>query len=247
MVHFHGGPITPISAAITTWQRRHACISFAYPEQMALACEVAQSVMADCGAFTKWKQGAGCVDVAEYLVWIERWRFHPAFDFCLIPDVIDGDEEENSKLVEQWPLENHISVPVWHLHESLDRLGWLVDEWPRVAFGSSGEFAQIGTKRWWGRMAEAMTVACDSEGRPKTKLHGLRMLNPTIFSQFPFSSCDSTNVARNMGLDSKWTGPYQAMSDATRALILMERIELHATAARWSGTLATQMNFELVG
>lgn len=247
MIHYHGGPISPVSAAITTWQRRHACISFANPGQMALALEVAQSVIADNGAFPIWRSGAGRIDVVAYLEWIETWRYHPAFDWCLIPDVIDGTEEENTALVESWPLDSSMSVPVWHLHESLDRLGWLCDEWPRVAFGSSGDYADIGTERWWHRMSEAMNVACDSEGRPKTKLHGLRMLNPTVFSQFPFSSCDSTNVARNMGLDNKWEGPYQALTPATRALVLLERIELHASAAKWTGTLGTQMNFELVG
>lgn len=80
-----------------------------------------------------------------------------------------------------------------------------------------------------------MRVVTDDAGRPITKLHGLRMLDPTVFSHFPFSSADSTNVARNIGIDSAWTGPYAPRSRYTRALIMMERIELHASAARWSG------------
>lgn len=246
MIHYHGGPIRPNHIGLVAWQRRHACISFADCSQMALACEVAQSVIVDSGAYNAWKKG-GQVDVPKYLHWVETWRRHPAFDWCLIPDIIEGSEEENNRLATDWPLDVHVSVPVWHLHESFDRLAWLVDEWPRVAFGSSGEFAEIGTFHWWARMAEAMSVVCDADGRPKSKLHGLRMLNPTVFSQFPFSSADSTNVARSIGLDVRWTGPYQAMSQTTRALILMERIELHASASRWSGSIGTQMNFELVG
>jgi len=42
-----------------------------------------------------------------------------------------------------------------------------------------------------------MEVCCDADGMPKTKLHGLRMLDPVIFSHMPLSSADSCNVARN--------------------------------------------------
>ena len=31
----------------------------------------------------------------SYYRWIEAWRNHPGFDFAIIPDVIDGSEEEN--------------------------------------------------------------------------------------------------------------------------------------------------------
>lgn len=246
MIHYHGGPITPISAAISAWTRRHACISFAYPEQMPVACEVAQSVIADNGAFTAWKNGEQ-VSIPMYAAWVMEWYRHPAFDWCLIPDIIDGSEKDNDRLIAEWPLPRPVSVPVWHLHESMQRLETLCNEWQRVAIGSSGQYATIGTASWWRRMSEAMDVCCDREGRPITRLHGLRMLNPTIYSQFPFSSCDSTNVARNIGLDQKWKGTYQAMTKETRAMILTERIELHASAARWAGSVGTQMNFELVG
>src|SRR5437870_577578 len=113
MIHYHGGPITPTSAAITTWQRRHAMVSFAYPDQIAVAAEMAQSFALDNGAFPKWKAGEGKVDPVAYLEWIAEWQQHPGFDWCLIPDVIDGTEEENNVLVEEWPLQTFVSVPVW--------------------------------------------------------------------------------------------------------------------------------------
>ena len=54
------------------------------------------------------------------------------------PDVIDGDEASNDELLLAWPKELR-GVPVWHLHESLERLQRLASEWPTVAFGSSGQ------------------------------------------------------------------------------------------------------------
>lgn len=252
MIHYHGGPITPVSVAVTAWARRHAMVSFAYREQLSVAAEVCQSFTLDNGAFTAWKQGIPHPNWADYSSWIDEWERHPGFDWCLIPDCIDGTENDNDDLIAWW-VQEHVpcflkanAVPIWHLHEGLERLTKLARDWHRIAFGSSGEYSEVGTDRWWHRMGEAMTVVCEN-GRPITKLHGLRMLNPTVFSQFPFASCDSTNVARNLGIDDAWSGPYQPASKATRAQILMERVELHASASRWTGTVGTQMNFELLG
>ena len=96
-------------------------------------------------------------------------------------------------------------------------------------------------------MDKAMRVACDENGIPRAKLHVLRMLDPTIFSQLPLSSADSTNVARNIGIDQRWTGPYVPQSKETRALVLIDRIEHHASAKRYTGSMGMQMNLELIG
>lgn len=247
MIHYHGGPITPKAVAVEAWTRGHAMVSFAYPAQVPLAAEVCQSFVLDNGAFSLWGKGQS-VDVPAYDAWVREWHRHPGFDWCLIPDIIDGTEDENNELIQSWALSKTLSVPVWHLHESLDRLHWLATCWPRVALGSSGEYANPGTSRWWGRMAEVMATVCDEFGRPKAKLHGLRMLDPTIFSHLPLSSADSTNVAQNHGKDTKWNGTYTPLDEATRALVLARRIESHASAARWSAeTCGIQKNLELVG
>ncbi len=250
MIHYHGGPVTPTDAAIKLWTARHACVSFAHPQQVALAFEVAQTVMLDNGAFSHWRKG-GEVDVLAYAEWVREWERHPSFDFALIPDAIDGDEAENDALIAEWRnagMSLASSVPVWHLHESLDRLTRLVHAYRTVALGSSGIYAEVGTGAWWDRMADAMTVACDEQGRPKCRLHGLRMLSPTVFSHIPLASADSTNVARNIGIDKAWRGPYRPVSSATRSLVLAERIESHVTAARWNAaSRGTQHNLELIG
>lgn len=246
MIHYHGGPITPKSVAIEVWSGRHGMVSFYHPWQIKEAAELCQSFALDNGAFSAWKVGA-IIDWAEFHDFVEQWRYHPGFDWAIIPDVIDGDEAANDALLERWKLPSSISVPVWHLHESLERLKELVLAWPRIALGSSGEFADPGNNRWWNRIAEAMAAVCDERGRPKTKLHGLRMLDPTIFSHIPLASADSTNVAMNHAIDKKWSGPYQPLDQETRALVLARRIESHAAANRWNGTGGIQKNFELVG
>ncbi len=245
MIRYHGGPITPESAALAAWKRSHAMISFANPDQAGIAFEVADSVALDNGAWPIFAAGKGRIDIAAYADWVKQWSLHPAFDWCLIPDVIDGSEAENDALIQTWMLPRSISVPVWHLHESLFKLNKLAIEYPRIAFGSSGEFVDIGTQRWWGRISEAMEVVCDSEGRPMCKLHGLRQMDPTVFSVIPYASVDSTNVARNIGLDCRWTGSYVPKRKETRAMVLRDNIENHACASRWNGPIAR--NFQLFG
>jgi hypothetical protein len=246
MIHYHGGPITPDKAAREVWTRRHGFVSFAHQQQMALAAEICQSFALDNGAFSAWKDGRS-VDWPRYYDWVSEWVLHPGFDFAVIPDEIEGGEAENDALIDEWPLERWQGVPVWHMHESLDRLTRLANEWPRVALGSSGEYATVGDDRWWERMAYAMPAVTNDEGRPICKLHGLRMLNPTVFSHLPLASADSTNVARNIGMDERWkTGYLRGLSKAARAAVLVDRTEAHASASKWSSR-PQQMNFDLLG
>lgn len=253
MIHFHGGPISPIAAAVTLWSRRHAMVSFAHPAQTALAFETAQTTMTDCGSFTKWNDDGGVVDIPAFADYVRPWERHPGNAGVIIPDQIDGSMFDNDKMISRWFTERvDNGIPVWHLHEDVERLRYLVrcaqaHVYPMVALGSSGQWSTPGTDDWWVRMGEAMEVACDEEGRPLCKLHGLRMLSPTIFSHLPLASADSCNIARNIGLDNKWTGTYPPMTAAQRALVLAERIELHASAARWSRRHGIQANLELIG
>jgi hypothetical protein len=208
---------------------KHCMVSFAHPSQAAMAAELCQSFTLDNGAFSAWKTKRQ-LDVGKLADWVSQWLRHPSCDWYCIPDTIGGDEHENAAMRAKWF--NQVSgevwrkgVPIWHLHEPLEVLrNFLTWPSPAIALGSSGEFATI------------------------KKIHGLRMLDPTIFSHFPFSSADSTNVARNVGIDKKWTGPYAPASRKTRALILMERIENHAAASRWAGSGGGAMpNQELFG
>lgn len=245
MIHYHGGPITPLSVAHAVWTTRHAFVSFERPEQVALAAEVCQSFALDNGAYSVWRRGA-VLDVPAYVAWVKEWERHPAFDWALIPDVIDGTEAANDAMFAHYRAAGGdlmAGVPVWHMHESFDRLRYLCRVWPRVALGSSGEWSEVGDGSWWQRMGAAMDAACDADGRPPCKLHGLRMLNPTVFSQLPLASADSTNVAQNHGRERK----RYALTGAMGALALTHRIEHHAAAPRWTRTFGTQMNMDLVG
>lgn len=201
MIHYHGGPITPDTCALKAWKGRHAFISFAHSGQINLASEYCQSFALDNGAFTAWKAaGKNKIDWSDYYGFVARWKNHPGFDFAIIPDVIDGGEEENEALL---------------------------DEYPRVAIGSCGDYDVKRPNLAVARMKDLIRHVVDQHGQPITKLHGLRMLNPLIFTKLPLASADSTNVARNIGIDKAWSGAYAPASKETRAALMVERIESH--------------------
>lgn len=245
MIHYHGMPFSGGSKNHLSLATKHAMVSYAEPGSIAEVAELCQSFCLDNGAFSAWKRGLP-MDIDGFYEWADAWLRHPGADFAIIPDVIDGSEADNDALLKdtngpQW-------VPVWHLHETIDRLCRLCDDYPRVALGSSGEYAEPNTRSWWNRMADAMDAITDDEGFPFAKLHGLRMLDPGIFSYIPLASADSTNVARNIGIDIRWTGPYVPKTAKMRAMVIMDRIENHACASRWhKGFVVKQANFDLIG
>jgi hypothetical protein len=244
LIRYHGTPLTPLSTMLPVLKGKHAMVSFERPDQIEECCEVCSAVVLDNGSFSAWRQGKP-YDFRGYYEWARHWLKHPAVEWAVIPDIIDGTEEQNDELLSSWPLPG---VPVYHLHESLERLDRLITSYPRVALGSSGAYAETNTPLWWGRMAEVMAVACDNDGMPRTKLHGLRMLDTGIFSRIPLSSADSTNVARNYGDDSRFRGTYTPRSKATRAIVMISNIEHHTAAHRWNADGAGfQQNMELLG
>lgn len=225
MIHYHGTPVGgPRQDAVRFLTGRHALVSFAYPDDLPIVADVCQSFVLDNGAFTTWKQGRQ-MDWDGYISWVHEWCRHPGLDWALIPDVIDGDESENDKLLKRWPRKLP-GVPVWHLHEPVARLKWLAREYRTVALGSSGKFASVGTTAWWTRITQAMETICDDLGRPMCKLHGLRMLDPEVFSHLPLASADSTNAAVNSGSLSRF-GMYLPPTVSQRAAVIAERIEAH--------------------
>lgn len=58
------------------------------------------------------------------------------------------------------------------------------------------------------------------------------MLNADILRHIPLSSADSTNVARNIGIDKAWDkSAYAPASKETRAAVLVKRIEAYNSAS----------------
>lgn len=234
MIHYHGLPINPSTVAERAITAGHAFISFADRSQLSVAVECCQSFAIDNGAFGAWRAGNPIVDWSAFYEWAAQCKRIPSCDFAVVPDVIDGSEADNDALLLDWPMPKWFGAPVWHMHESMARLERLASAWPRVCLGSSGDYATVGTAHWWAQMSRAMRVVCNDDGQPLCRLHGLRMLNPEIFSRLPLASADSTNIGRNVGIDKAWTGSYAPPTKEMRAQVMRSRIESHNAPSRWT-------------
>ena len=195
MIHYHGCPITPRSE-MHTLSGRFFCHTFDDPRDVKLGHQIGQGNMLDNGAFTAWTQGK-IPDWQAWAAWASTWLvYHNTW--AVLPDVIDGTEQENDALASEWAWILSgvgVVVPVWHLHESFARLHRLVDSFGRVCFGSSGQFRTVGSPAWHGRVTDAFDRLSDEFGRVPW-VHMLRGMS-LAGSHYPFASVDSTDVARN--------------------------------------------------
>lgn len=216
-LHYHGLPITPASV-LNTLAGRHLFVSYAHPAQVALAHEIGQSVGLDNGAFSVWSRGH-TLDVDGFMDWAAPWLEYPT-TWAVIPDVIGGSEEDNDRLLTKW-FQRRMpkGAPVWHMHESLERLQSLCHGYERVCIGSSAQYAQVGSSHWHRRMEAAFNAICGS-GPVGTWLHMLRGMS-LAGSHYPFASLDSTDIARNHN------------RDCNTARVMADRWDALQCPARW--------------
>lgn len=189
-IHYHGTPLTP-RAALMTLAGKHFCVPFSDPRDADACHGIGQSIMFDNGAFSAHTRGVA-LDVGGYHRWLEARLGHP--HWAVIPDAIDGSEADQRALMAQWPF-GVLGAPVWHLGLSLDYLLALADEWPRICFGSSGRYWQVGSPDWCRRV----DAAFDALATRHARMPWVHMLRGMAMSgdRWPFASVDSVNVARN--------------------------------------------------
>lgn len=191
MIHYHGGPITPRSE-LFKMGGKHMCVSFADKRDDDWCLRNCQSVMWDNGAFSAFTKGKP-TDWNKYYEWLES-RLSPPH-WAVIPDVIDGDVNDNLELIKQWPHRKDCSAVVWHMAEPVDHLLHLIDlGFGKVCFGSSGAYWQVGSPAWERRADVAFNEIC--KRGPIPWVHMLRGLS-MAGSKYPFASADSANVARH--------------------------------------------------
>ena len=191
-MHYHGTPISP-RRVLLELGGKNFCVSFAHPNDVLCCHQIGQSVMLDNGAFSLWTRGKS-VNWSDYYDWCEKWLDYKT-TWAVIPDVIDGDDKDNDMLIARCPLPFHQSAPVWHLHEDIGRmLDFMELGYTRICFGSSGEYMDVGSSKWHHRITQAFNRL--SQTGPIPWIHMLRGMSLSG-EQYPFSSVDSTDVARN--------------------------------------------------
>lgn len=215
---------------------RHIFVSYERNHCLPLVASICDGFALDNGAYHAWRVGEA-YDFTGFINFVVEWSRHPACEFVVIPDVIGGTGEENDLHIEKFKLsmmehgiQNIDAAPVWHLNESFARLDRLAGDYRLICLGGSPDHSLYG-KNWYARLDSAFSVICDRLGRPRCKVHGLRMLNPDCFSRYPFYSADSTNAERRGGLSIERFGQYPAATRGQRSAVIAGRIEAVQSSA----------------
>jgi len=188
MLHYHGTPLTPKSE-LETLAGKNFCVSHAHQRDTEWLIRNAQSIMWDNGAFSAYTKGKA-FNPSGYYDWLEDKLF--GANWAVIPDVIGGCAEEQWKYLQQWPYPRHLSCAVWHMDLPIDWLLELSDEYPRIAFGSSGKYWKVNSDDWQRRADEAWEALERTGNRNWVHMmRGLKLGN----KRWPFASADSCNVA----------------------------------------------------
>lgn len=225
-IHYHGTPITPITA-LYELRGRCFCVSHAHPGDVTRCHQIGQSVMLDNGAFSAWKAGKP-INWPAFYDWADRWLDYPT-SWAIPPDVIDAGSQEQDALLAEWPHGKRQAAPVWHMDEPIPRLLRLIDAgWSRVCIGSTAEYAVVLSERWERRMDEAWSaIAATFQRTPP--VHMLRGM-ATVGRRWPFASVDSTDIARNHNRDqntpSAMVDRWDACQCPPRYIPVAEQMEL---------------------
>jgi len=210
----HGLPITP-RAKIEGLGGGSFCVSYATCSKRTVddAIRLVGAdgiVMLDNGAYTHWKKGKGKIDIDKFEAWANAIMARCDNAIAVIPDVIGGTELDNDDLINECWLDWDRCMVVWHMHEGLERLLRLCENFNYVAIGSSGDYAVPGTAAWHGRMREIF-AAIDAWERGcegaycRPRLHLMRAMNEA--DKYPFDSADACTVAMNHWRRDKRGGP----------------------------------------
>ncbi len=227
-----GTPVTP-KVLLPSLAGSSFCVSHADPRDLGRVIELVgeeEILVLDNGAFSHWKKKKGAIDRNKFWSWANQAQAISSQAVAVIPDVIEGSQEENLLEV-SWALREELAefpertMAIWHLNESLDQLAVLCRLMNFVGFGSCAEF-DVQTKRsdYMARIREASQVVdqVEAEHDRRPWIHLMRGLG--VFAELTrFESADSTNIAVNHSR-------YKAEHGDDRAAFLRRRIQAQVDA-----------------
>ncbi|UFX42110.1 hypothetical protein HAP47_0022890 [Bradyrhizobium sp. 41S5] len=190
-IHYHGTPLSPRSE-LMKMAGKCFCVPFSDARDAETCVAIGQAVMFDNGKFGAHTRGA-TIDTAKLYAWLDRFLGHP--HWAVVEDEIDGTVEEQRAMTARWPFPRQLSAPVWHMALPIEYLLELADGWPRICFGSTSQYWQVGSDLWCRRADEAFNEL-SKRHRHLPWVHMLRGMS-LAGDRWPFASVDSVNVARN--------------------------------------------------
>ncbi len=191
MIHYLCSPIYPRTLFDKVMPGRNALVSYYRNDQINLCEKVCNSILIDNGAYSYWNKGIIKNNWDNFYKWLET---HPKRAGFFIPDNIEGDPRINDFFIKECPFKD--GIPVFHSHDNLDKLEWIISDFKYMAISSSYEKG-IPNIELLQKLHNMMKIICDKDGYPKVKVHYLGSFNQNILGRYPFYSCDSSEFNRD--------------------------------------------------
>lgn len=202
----HGTPITPVRL-LDQLRGESFCVSFARPDQLDQCMNLLGEdsiLLLDNGAFSHWRSGQGQIDRTAFWRWANTITHVCPQAVAVIPDVIEGSEDDNLMEVSHairggCAAHPERAMAIWHMDDSLTQLKIMASTCNFVGIGSCAEFdVQRNRSGYLERLGQASAmidwVEISTGRRPW--VHLMRGLG--VFHQaLRFDSADSANIARN--------------------------------------------------
>jgi hypothetical protein len=229
---YHVTPITP-NSVLESLAGRALMVRWRRHDQVQLVERIAAAIAYDNGAFGFFKKARAMSfdDWRPFYAWLEPRLYAPG-RWAIIPDVIGEGGQIQDALIREWPFGKK-GAPVWHTDEPIARLLRLIDHWPRVCIGSTGEHWRIWKEGragveldpiWQQRMDEVWSVLAKRRHLPV--IHMLR--GTAVAHLYPFHSADSSSVGQNAHRHRK--RPLALFTDKCGAVDYADKLEARARA-----------------
>ncbi len=141
----------------------------------------------DSGAFSAFTKGI-TIDIQEYIAFIKENQ--EVIQVYANLDVI-GDPQgtlQNQQTMEQAGLN---PLPCFHYGEDIEYLKYYLQKYPYIALGGMVPISTKDLIPWLDSLFA--DYICDTNGLPKTKIHGFGLTSLTLMLRYPWFSVDSTS------------------------------------------------------
>ena len=141
----------------------------------------------DSGAFSAFTKNKK-IDIDKYIKFIHKYKDRLSV-YSVLDDILDYKKtEENQRYMESKGLSPN---PCYHYGEPLEILEKMVDEYEYISIGG---MVPISTKNLYPFLDQCFDIICDTNGKPKVKVHGFGMTIIDLMKRYPWYSVDSTSA-----------------------------------------------------
>jgi hypothetical protein len=151
-----------------------------------------KKVFLDSGAFSAYTKGV-TVNIPAYCEYVTRnWDIIEMVDDAPLASVLDGIGDPLLTYQNQMTM-HRLGVPAlpcYHYGEDPRYLDWYIENYSYITLGGMVPISTMQLVHWLDRIWEEHL--CDSDGKPKVKVHGFGLTSLPLMKRYPWYSVDSS-------------------------------------------------------